>query len=283
MNAAIAEWLKTIVPLAVLTLFIVLGVWSYNAELQVGGYSPKTSQRASKAVIAAIRGAAARCSAEVAVDEKVPLDVVLARDAQQTALCHQALARLDELSASVQGAAEMIAAASEKSYRATAYNRQGALGVVIMMLVFLIVLSGLYFSYLNVVGLSKDNQTKSVLRFGSLRLTSPVVGAIVLVASMGFFYLYLTAVFEMRDSRNPRVLADEVARFREAMNAIDAKSPPSPFLDAIKRSIAKDEEEQEKQEKDKEEQEKQEQDQAEPKGENAGDGTPGEQADGAQG
>ena len=124
MNDAAVAWVKTLVPLVVLFVFCASGLWVYNLEIREGGYSPKTSQQASQAVLVTIQGATTHCSATVPADIHVALNEVLLLDAQHTALCHQSLARLDQLAASVQGATEMIAAASEKSYRATAYNRQ---------------------------------------------------------------------------------------------------------------------------------------------------------------
>lgn len=97
-------------------------------------------------------------------------------------------------------------------HRLDVFRWQYISSMIIFAIVVLIILSGLYFSYLQFrqsnYGISKDNPLGvelSASTEGGVRISSPVIGVIILCLSLGFFYLYLTQVYPIQDSSSDRV------------------------------------------------------------------------------
>lgn len=91
---------------------------------------------------------------------------------------------------------------AENVIRNSIYARQLLYDPIIMVSVLLIVFAGVALSYLHVrrtlPGGAADPTTLEVGK-GGLKINSPVIGLVILFISLGFFYLYLTEVYRVKD------------------------------------------------------------------------------------
>jgi hypothetical protein len=87
------------------------------------------------------------------------------------------------------------------------YNSQKIFGIVIFIVVILLVVAGIVFSILQFItamkfgDFSKFDTTIQIQTAGNLVLTSSFVGAIVLVISLVFFFLFLQFVYKPNNRR----------------------------------------------------------------------------------
>ena len=88
-------------------------------------------------------------------------------------------------------------------HRAKVFAWQHISTVLIFFMVMLIVLAGLYFSWMQFRTISNPNDMKeSSIELGSagIKVTSPVLGVIILAISLAFFYLYLIHIYPVVDT-----------------------------------------------------------------------------------
>jgi hypothetical protein len=88
-------------------------------------------------------------------------------------------------------------------HRARVFEWQLFSTKVIFAMVLIIVLAGLYFSWMQFHSASDPNEMKeSSLELGKsgIRVTSPVLGVIILSLSLAFFYLYLVHIYPIADA-----------------------------------------------------------------------------------
>lgn len=96
-------------------------------------------------------------------------------------------------------------------YPAGVFRQQAITGWAISSLVVILIVSGLVFSFLQLryamtIGdLSSLETEMAVETAGRVSVGSSIVGAVVLVISLGFFYLYLRHVFRIQYPRPPHV------------------------------------------------------------------------------
>lgn len=91
-------------------------------------------------------------------------------------------------------------------HRARVFEWQLLSSRIIFVLVILIVVVGLYFSWLQFMaglrenaGLEKMSTTVEATPAGGIKVSSPVLGVIILTLSLAFFYLYLLHVYPISE------------------------------------------------------------------------------------
>jgi hypothetical protein len=89
-------------------------------------------------------------------------------------------------------------------YRRASFNWQYWSTIVIFVCIMTIIGSGLYFSYMQFRS-ARHAQTQTSIKLGrdGLEISSPVIGLLILVISMGFFYLYLANVYPITEVVGP--------------------------------------------------------------------------------
>ncbi len=88
-------------------------------------------------------------------------------------------------------------------HRSKVFSWQHISTIIIFGMVMLIVFVGLYFSWMQFRTVSNLNDMKeSTVEFGKagIKVTSPVLGVIILALSLAFFYLYLIHVYPVFDT-----------------------------------------------------------------------------------
>jgi len=101
------------------------------------------------------------------------------------------------------------------------YNWNFISTIIIFFIVNIMVLSGLYFSYLQFkqsVLNTKDNKDKNEtpvpqstisLGAGKIEITSSIIGLLILVLSFAFFYLYILYVYPITVDRNTPLIKEQ--------------------------------------------------------------------------
>ena len=96
-------------------------------------------------------------------------------------------------------------------YPKKVFNQQITTGVIISLVVLVLIISGLAFSFwqlqyaLNVGDFSSLTTEASIETAGRVSINSSIIGAVVLVISLAFFYLYLKNVFQIQYPTPPHV------------------------------------------------------------------------------
>ena len=95
------------------------------------------------------------------------------------------------------------------------YKFQFIMTIVIFILVLAIVAFGMYLSYLQFSkDYIKDNEksTATNLKIGltQLEISSNIIGLVILVISLAFFFIFVTKIYEITDINNPKSLVDKV-------------------------------------------------------------------------
>lgn len=96
-------------------------------------------------------------------------------------------------------------------YPKRVFNQQLSTGIIISLVVLVLIISGLTFSFwqleyaLSVGDFSSLSTEASIETAGKVSINSSIIGAIVLVISLAFFYLYLKNVFQIQYPTPPHV------------------------------------------------------------------------------
>ncbi|MFZ5965084.1 hypothetical protein ACOXXX_19235 [Thalassococcus sp. BH17M4-6] len=110
-------------------------------------------------------------------------------------------ATLNKIQASVQGYYDYRT--RQYQHRLDIFRWQHVSSQIIFGIVVLIVLAGLYFSWMQFRAAEQGTKlgvTSLEASDGGFKVTSPVLGVIILVLSLAFFYLYLIYVYPVTDS-----------------------------------------------------------------------------------
>lgn len=96
-------------------------------------------------------------------------------------------------------------------YPKRVFNQQITTGIIISLVVLVLIISGLAFSFwqleyaLSVGDFSSLSTEASIETAGKVSINSSIIGAVVLVISLAFFYLYLKNVFQIQYPTPPHV------------------------------------------------------------------------------
>lgn len=93
------------------------------------------------------------------------------------------------------------------AHRRNVFIWQLVSSVVIFVVVILLMMAGVYFSWIqfqqglneNEQGADQDMTTNLEVSGSGFKISSPILGVIILVISLGFFYLYLVHVYPIRE------------------------------------------------------------------------------------
>lgn len=86
--------------------------------------------------------------------------------------------------------------------RVEIFERQLIYDPIILVVVIVIVFSGIYLSYLQVkrdLGANSAQESSIEITRDGVKVSSSVIGLLILVISLAFFYLYLTQVYTIRE------------------------------------------------------------------------------------
>jgi len=124
-------------------------------------------------------------------------------------------------------------------YPSKIFGQQLAAGWIITVLVLLLVVSGLAFSFfqlytsIKVGDLSSLKTELAIQTAGKVSISSSIVGAVVLVISLVFFYLYLKHVFHIQHPVPPHVALSDTDASRIYTQLQD--EPPPELLNELQR------------------------------------------------
>lgn len=97
------------------------------------------------------------------------------------------------------------------SYPKKVFNQQMYTGIAISIIVFVLIISGLVFAFwqldtaITTGNLSNLKTDLSIETAGKISINSSIIGALVLIISLAFFYLYLKNVFKIQYPTPPHV------------------------------------------------------------------------------
>lgn len=126
-------------------------------------------------------------------------------------------------------------------YPKRVFNQQITTGIVISLVVLVLIISGLAFSFwqldyaITVGDFSSLSTDASIETVGKVSINSSIVGAIVLVISLAFFYLYLKNVFQIQYPTPPHVGFGETDLKEEIKSKLfGKKEKPESDLNKVK-------------------------------------------------
>ena len=89
----------------------------------------------------------------------------------------------------------------ESHIRNSTFQQQLTFNVIILTVVIVIIVTGLMFSYIHMKKTSTDptQETSIEITRDGLKIRSSVIGLLILIVSLVFFYLYLTEVYTIEE------------------------------------------------------------------------------------